>query len=221
MSPQRPLRIDDVPDQLALSTAAVHTAPAATVTTPAVQARHNQLLEGLRRLRTSAAAMKFNERILMILGGIIAPIGLLLVILGWLGASRTPYVFEQIPYTISGGLLGVALVFLGAFLYFAHWMTQVVKEQRAQSDAVVAAIRDLQSEIARAVTTPVVAGAASADLTRSMPAGVATAALVATANGTMAHRPECVVVAGKEGLRAVSAEDGLEPCKLCDPYSGQ
>jgi hypothetical protein len=44
-------------------------------------------------------------------------------------------------------------------------------------------------------------------------------ALVATERGTMAHRPECVVVTGKVGVRAVSAADGLASCKLCDPYA--
>ena len=43
--------------------------------------------------------------------------------------------------------------------------------------------------------------------------------LVATARGAMAHRPDCVVVAGKAGVRAVDADDGLAPCKLCDPYT--
>jgi hypothetical protein len=43
--------------------------------------------------------------------------------------------------------------------------------------------------------------------------------LVATVKGSMAHRPDCVVVAGKPGLRAVDASEGLLPCKLCDPYA--
>ena len=43
-------------------------------------------------------------------------------------------------------------------------------------------------------------------------------ALVATARGTMAHRRDCVVVAGKADLRPVGPGDGLAPCKLCDPY---
>ena len=42
--------------------------------------------------------------------------------------------------------------------------------------------------------------------------------LVATAKGTMVHRPDCAVVAGKRGLRRVTARDGLEPCKLCNPF---
>ena len=44
--------------------------------------------------------------------------------------------------------------------------------------------------------------------------------LVATDTGTMAHRPDCVVVAGKTGVRAVSANAGLAACKLFDPYGG-
>ena len=42
--------------------------------------------------------------------------------------------------------------------------------------------------------------------------------LVATAEGTMAHRQGCAVVAGKAGLRQVAAGDGLAACKLCEPY---
>ena len=57
------------------------------------------------------------------IGGIIAPLGLIVVLLGWWGASQTPYVFEQVPYLISGGCSGSALVFLGSFFYFTHWVT--------------------------------------------------------------------------------------------------
>ena len=65
-------------------------------------------------LRTGGQ-LGLSERTLMVLGGVLAPLGLLLVLLGWIGASRTPFVFEQVPYLISGGLLGLGLVFLGAF----------------------------------------------------------------------------------------------------------
>jgi hypothetical protein len=219
----RPLRIDDVPDQLALSAGAAELAPAGAAPTVADRtstgagARHQQLADALRKLRTGAAALKLDERILMLIGGIIAPIGIVLVILGWFGAARTPYVFEQIPYLISGGLVGVALVFLGAFLYFAHWMTQVVKEQRAQSVAVVDAIARLQDELSRIAVAPA-APATGAQPSISREAAVAPASLVATSHGSMAHRPDCVVVAAKPGLRAVTPDDGLAACKLCDPY---
>src|SRR3546814_20887168 len=156
------------------------------------------------------------------MGGVIAPLGVVIVLLGWLGASRTPHVFEQVPYLISGGLLGIALVFLGAFFYFAHWLTELVREHRTQSAAIVDALTRLQDQVAELSTAPPAAGGAI-DLTR---AGADDAlVLVATPRGTMAHRAECVVVAGKSDLRQVSPADGLPACKLClrsdEPRSGK
>lgn len=169
-------------------------------------ARHDRFDEGVRTLRVGRTAVKLEERLLMVIGGILAPVGVIVVLLGWVGASRTPHVFEQVPYLISGGLLGVALVFLGAFFYFAHWLTQLVKEHREQSQQLVAAVAQLSDEV------------------RSLREGRAdrltspSARLVATGRGTMAHRESCTVVAGKADRREVRADDGLSPCKLCDPY---
>ena len=72
-----------------------------------------------------------------------------LVLLGWWGASQTPNLFEQMPYLISGGLFGLGLVFLGGFLYFAHWLTELVKEHRAQSTAMIEAVNRLEETIGR------------------------------------------------------------------------
>ena len=168
--------------------------------------RLQRLADGVQSLRTGGR-LNLGERTLMVLGGILAPLGLVLVLVGWNGAAHTPNLFEQIPYAISGGLFGLGLVFLGAFCYFAHWMTELVKEHRSQSAAIVEAIGRLE-EVMRSSTATAVAATS----------GVNGQALVATERGTMAHRPECVVVAGKGDLRAVSAADGLTPCKLCEPY---
>ena len=176
--------------------------------------RLRRLREGVRSIR-AGRGQGMSERILFILGGILVPLGLILVLVGWSGAAHTPNLFEQVPYLISGGLFGMALVFLGSFLYFAHWLTELVKEHRAQSAAMLEAINHLEEVVARAAGSPAANGAPVAETA----AGVADdTPLVATGKGTMAHRPECVVVAGKEGVRAVSATDGLAPCKLCDPY---
>jgi hypothetical protein len=105
--------------------------------------RHERFLDGVRALRVGSASSVLSERILLVLGGIIAPLGLVVVVLGWWGASNTPYDFEQVPYLISGGLLGLGLVFLGGFFYFAHWITQLVKEQREQSAAILTALQRL------------------------------------------------------------------------------
>jgi hypothetical protein len=179
--------------------------------------RDERFVDGVRTLRVGTASLRLEERILMVIGGVLAPLGLIIVLLGWWGAAHSPYVFEQLPYVISGGLLGVGLIFLGAFLYFAHWMTQLVKEHRVQSAAVLDALERLQQELGR---QPAPHAAHAAVVSTNGTHDGAAVTLVATERGTMAHRSDCVVVAGKDGLRLVAPGDGLAPCKLCDPYTG-
>lgn len=105
--------------------------------------RAERFQDGVRRLRIGRTSGALGERILLILGGVLAPAGVVVVLLGWYGASHTSYSFEQLPYVISGGLLGLALVFIGCFFYFAHWLTQLVKEHREQSAAILAALERL------------------------------------------------------------------------------
>ena len=177
---------------------------------PARTERDQRFVDGVRTLRIGGAAIQLNERILLVLAGIVAPLGLVLVLLGYLGASQTPYLFEQVSYLISGGLFGLALVFLGSFFYFAHWLTQLVKEHRVQSVAMLEAIQRLQDEVSRqGEGTPAAASSNGHD---------GEEVFVATARGTMAHLPACVVVAGKRDLKRVTPGDGLTPCKLCEPY---
>ena len=193
---------DVAPDDIAPSSVA-----AATETE--VARRDERFAEGVRTLRVGGATFRLEERLLMVIGGIIAPLGIIVVLLGWWGASNTPYVFEQVPYLISGGVFGLCLVFLGAFFYFTHWVTQLVKEHRVQSVAMLEAIQRLHDEVA-SQRDGVAVGVNGSE-------GDAIV-LVATKQGSMAHRHDCVVVAGKRDLRRVTAADGLDPCKLCEPY---
>jgi len=188
------------------------TGPAAPQDPHAEAKRLQRLADGVRQLRTGGGTLNLGERTLMVIAGVVAPLGLVLILLGWYGAARTPNLFEQIPYAISGGLFGLGLLFLGSFCYFAHWMTELVKEHRAQSGALLEAISRLEDTV-RTSGTRVDPAATSAA------AALNGVALVATHKGTMAHRPECVVVAGKTDLRAVDADEGLAPCKLCEPYA--
>ncbi len=184
----------------------------------AVAQRDGRFADGVRQLRVGGATLRLDERVLMIIGGVLAPLGLVIVLFGWWGAANTPYVFEQVPYLISGGLLGVGLIFLGAFFYFAHWMTQLVKEQRAQSAAVLDALQRLHDQLAEQPATPRSLVAVASMNGNHAAAPAAPLGLVATERGTMAHRRDCVVVAGKGGLRGVTIDDGLAPCKLCEPF---
>ena len=172
----------------------------------------------------------FTERWLFAVGGALMVAGVVAVLIGYVGTSRTVLVSGQIPYVVSGGLLGVALAFIGGFLYFGHWMALLVREGRergAEDRNDLAMLRQAVGDLAASVT--VMAGALSAGggSRGAAAAGAAGAGgrttparpmnLVATATGTMMHRPDCPAVAGKEGLRSVSVDDGLRPCGICRP----
>jgi hypothetical protein len=201
--------------------------------------RFQQLADGIRGLRIGSSR-KLGERTLMIAGSAAVGVGLLLVMLGWWGAAHTPNLYEQIPYVASGGFLGLGLIFLGAFFYFAHWLTELVKEGRAQSASVVEAIARLEETVRQqagldryvgatngSTARPPVAAAYDDDEEEAVLESYAPLTegesesereLVATTRGSMAHRIDCVVVGGKPGLRRVTTTDDLQPCKLCDPY---
>ena len=99
----------------------------------------------------------------MVLGGVIAPLGLVIVIIvGWYGAAHSPFLFQQVPYLISGLGLGLGLVFLGSFFYFAHWITELVKEGRTQSAAMIEAIARLEETVKQQAGADRLAGALEA-----------------------------------------------------------
>jgi hypothetical protein len=174
-------------------------------------ARSERLRARAAVLRTRAGSAAPGRRMLLV-GGILLPLGVLLVLIGWLGTARTPLVFEQVPYVVSGGLLGLALVVIGGFLYFSYWQTLVIhalRENQSELNASLLRIESLLSVAAPSATT-------------APPAqdGVGRDDLVATATGTMLHRPDCSVVVGRDRLRPVSAgAPGMTPCSLCQPLA--
>ena len=54
-----------------------------------------------------------------------AVLGLLVLVLGWFGASGTPELGKQVPYFISGGLGGIFLLGLGGML----WLSADLRDQ--------------------------------------------------------------------------------------------
>jgi hypothetical protein len=91
-----------------------------------------------RPRRTSLLA---NPRFLMGVAAFLMTTGILAIVLGWVGASRSIRTQEQIPYLISGGLLGVALSIVGALTLFTHWLTVLIRDNRRQHQELLEALR--------------------------------------------------------------------------------
>lgn len=82
-------------------------------------------------------------------GGIaLVVIGVIVVFAGYWGASGTSNIAEQMPYMLSGGAIGLALVIIGSVLVgrysmaklFRYWLALLVAEHRSQTDRLVEAI---------------------------------------------------------------------------------
>ena len=122
----------------------------ADIDPPADPGRLRDLASALSALRTRAASGGLQlERRLAVAGGVLMPLGVVLVLLAWYGASHTSRVYLQIPYLISGGLLGVVVAVTGGFLYFAHWLTRIVGEQRTQAEEAASIAREAAATLAR------------------------------------------------------------------------
>lgn len=80
-------------------------------------------VEGMRR-RPAVDIRKM----LLVSGATAMGLGLVAIVLGWYGAAHSAFVFQEVPYLISGGLLGVALVAGGGFLFFAAWLVRMMED---------------------------------------------------------------------------------------------
>lgn len=178
-----------------------------SVVTPGVgrvtaEGRFARLTDQVRTIRSRTSLIRSDTWMLYV-GGVLMPLGVLLIVLGWVGASRTPLVFEQTPYLISGGLLGLGLVIGGGFIYFGYWQSLRIQDSRQQS-------RDLAAAVSRLETLLGSAGVGAG--------GRVAAAYVATPSGSIFHRPDCTVVAGRDDLTSVDpATTKLDSCRICSP----
>jgi hypothetical protein len=102
-----------------------------------------------------------SERAWLIAGIVLPLLGLAAIGIGWWGASGSAYPAEQLPYVISGGLLGVGLIVAGAALfvrysmtrYLRFWLLRMIYEERSQTDRTVEAL-DRVEQLLRSATRP-------------------------------------------------------------------
>jgi hypothetical protein len=70
--------------------------------------------------------------------------GFVCILLGWYGAANSPYLYQEVPYLISGGLLGVALVIGGGVLVRSAWSMRQIEEERRNALAIVRSVDRLE-----------------------------------------------------------------------------
>jgi hypothetical protein len=175
-----------------------------TITTPTrTRPRLGEALANVRRRQSMHATAGW----LLVAGGVMLPLGALMILLGWYGASHTTRTWEQTPYLISGAVFGLFLALAGGFCYFGYWLSRMLATEREMLD------------VLRSLTTPPTAGVVAPEPTaQAAVEGPAESTFVATPSGSMFHRLDCQVVADRSSseLRIIEpGTPGFVPCKLC------
>ena len=141
------------------------------------------------------------HQILFVAGAALLPTGLIVIGLSWYGTAHTPYAYDQMAYLVSG-IFGLGVTFVGGFLYFGSWLARIASDQR-----------DAQRQLSDTALALAGSRAAASASGRGSDSG---AVLVVAGTGTTAHRADCSLLAGRDDLRPVSADDGvLTRCRLC------
>ena len=109
-----------------------------------------------RRERFRSAVSRLAERSssadlirwMLVPGSLAVLLGFVAIVLGWVGAARTAREIEQIPYLISGGLIGLALVVLGGLLLAStFWVAVLRKLQREAEQRAEQAVEALSARV--------------------------------------------------------------------------
>jgi hypothetical protein len=176
--------------------------------------------EPRRRLRDrlSADGLDLRNTWQVVAGAILLPVGIAVIILGWQGAAHGRVDQQQIPYLISGGILGLALVLIGGFFFWAHWLYRIYDQADFHHLELMRVQAEQHQELLRALTGRELAGGnGTTSAERSAP--TAAARFVATASGSNFHSPSCPIVSGKSGLRSITSAQArnMKPCRICEP----
>jgi hypothetical protein len=151
------------------------------------------------------------QLVLFSAGAVLMPLGALVVCIGWYGAAHTTYAYDQFPYLLSGGLLGVVLSQMGGFLYFGAWLAKGANDQREASRQIsdtMLVLADVVSRQRAESNGPAIA--ASVD-TGAVP-------VLAGRNGTTVHRRDCTLIRHRDDLHVLTGDEpSLSTCRVCSP----
>jgi hypothetical protein len=142
------------------------------------------------------------------LGIVLVAVGLLVIGIGWNGAAGSggqingqTDIRAQLPWLLSGGVLGLALVVFGAAMVIVHNARLDRSRLEAKLDELIEATQ----------------------LTSA--AAPSSAAGLFVAGASAYHRPDCRLVAGRSDVgyvtAAEAAERALTPCRICTPETAE
>lgn len=128
-------------------------------------------------------------------------VGLLLIALAWNGAASLDYAQGQIPYLLSGGAGGLALVIAGIALMTVYSLRRDLLLLGRKLDRMAQALE--------------------ADPAQGSPAAAAGQTGQVVAGRTTYHTPHCHLVEDRDDLQTMEPEtahnQGLAPCRICNP----
>lgn len=119
----------------------------------------NESHDRIEQFRSEIARMNIrtpqaeSERKLLIAGIAAMSFGVVCIVAGWWGASGTTLIVDAISYGISGGVLGLGFIVIGAALfvrysmtrYLRYWLVRIIYEEQANTDRQVAALEGRQA----------------------------------------------------------------------------
>jgi hypothetical protein len=143
-----------------------------------------------------------------ILGATFVAGGLASIALSYFGVAGTIHVGLQVPYVVSGGLLGLALVVFGSALLVLHGLGRQTR-----------LIRRLLEE----ARTGGPGGSGPAERSETDQAAASNGFVLVAKGGSSFHRAECFMVRDKQTSRVrikTATGRGLSPCRICDPVGG-
>ena len=161
--------------------------------------------------RAGASPLKNNnaqllQTVLFWAGAIMMPLGIVIILLGYYGVANSVYDFEREAYQTSGGFLGLAVTFLGGFLYFGAWLARIASDNQQASKRLADTLLLLADVTSRAAAT---AESASGRDLQALP--------VTAGDGTTLHRRDCALIAHRDDLHPGADRPGLTTCRVCKP----
>jgi hypothetical protein len=129
-------------------------------------------------------------------------LGISFVLLGWYGAAHTDIVAVQIPFLISGGLLGLGLIIFSGLMAYSFMNAKLNEDFRRQ---IIDAL-----------------GGRASTSVASAPGAQPTGGTVHVVPGGKGyHLAGCPIIEGKQGVREMrliqAVDGGYASCKLCSP----